>query len=197
MTIPATFAAAGQIWKTQPEAPPGGATDGSPSRLCAANCPPPRAVPGTVLPLANGKTRLASFFLLCCLLLVSACGKKGPPEPRDSSKTFRWAEVNADMAGPCLGFSGSLEGAYGNLDGIRIELSPVNGPEDCPGCPFVPREIALFSPSDAGFDPRSGEIAFTYCPVPAMAYRWRLIGMSIYTSLPHAVSPVKMTGNIQ
>jgi hypothetical protein len=134
--------------------------------------------------------------LLFCLLLIPACGKKGPPEPRDSSKTFHWAEVNAGMAGPCLDFSGSLEGAYGNLDSVRLELSPVNGPEDCPGCPFVPREVALFSRSDAGFDPDSGKISFAYCPSPALAYRWRISGISIYTSLPHAVSPVKMTGNM-
>jgi hypothetical protein len=135
--------------------------------------------------------------LILCLPALTACGKKGPPEPRDSSKTFRWAEVNADMNGPCLGFSGSLEGAYGNLDSVRMELAPVNGPEDCPGCPFVPRETALFSPSEADFNPGTGELAFAYCPAPAMAYRWRLIGISIYTSLPHAVSAVKMTGNMQ
>ncbi|MDR2076957.1 MAG: hypothetical protein LBP61_08535 [Desulfovibrio sp.] len=195
--IHATSAAAGQIEKTQPATPPGGVPDRSRSGPCAGNCPSSHEVPKTAPVRGNGKTGLLSLFLLCCLLILPACGKKGPPEPRDSSRTFRWAEVQAEMTGPCLGFSGSLEGAYGNLDGIRIELSPVNGPDDCPGCPFVPREIALFSPSDAGFDPRSGEIAFAYCPVPAMAYRWRLIGISVYTSLPHAVSAVKMTGNMR
>jgi hypothetical protein len=134
--------------------------------------------------------------LLCCLLAPTACGKKDPPEPRDSSKTFRWTAVNAEITGPCLGFSGALEGAHGNLNSVRLELAAVNGPEDCPGCPFVPREITQFSPSEAGFDPAGGEVAFAYCPAPAMAYRWRLIGINIYTSLPHAVSPVKMTANM-
>jgi hypothetical protein len=140
---------------------------------------------------------LTALLFLFCLLALPSCGKKGPPEPRDSSRTFHWAELTADMTGPCLTFSGALEGAHGNLDSIRMELSPVNGPEDCPGCPFVPRETALFSRADAGFDPQTGDISFAYCPVPAMAYRWRLIGVNMYSSLPHAVSPVEMTGNMR
>jgi hypothetical protein len=139
---------------------------------------------------------MPALLLLFCLLALSACGKKDPPEPRDSSRTFRWTEVSAGMNGPCLVFSGSLEGAYANLDSVRMELAAVNGPEDCPGCPFVPREIAQFPRAEAGFDPDSGEVVFAYCPAPAMAYRWRLIGISIYTSLPHAVSGVQMTGNM-
>ncbi|MDR2161891.1 MAG: hypothetical protein LBO77_07150 [Desulfovibrio sp.] len=145
--------------------------------------------------------RIAFIFLsvpvlLGCFVLTAACGKKGDPEPRDEARTFRWAEAEAAMAGPCLAFRGVLEGAFANLDGIRVEVAPVQGSENCPGCPFVPRETAQFSPRDAGFDPASGAVTFAYCPGPAPAYLWRIIGINIYTALPHAVSPVKLTGNL-
>ncbi len=140
--------------------------------------------------------RIASFIVALVLCLTfTACGKKGNPEPRDAGQSFSWVTVEAIMAGKCLAFSGTLQGAYGNLDGVRLELSAVGGPDDCPGCPFVPREVYVFSPADAGFNAKAGSVAFSYCPSKAEAYQWRLIGMSVYNSLPHAVSPVQTTVN--
>ena len=138
--------------------------------------------------------RTATPLLLCfCLFLAAACGKEGLPQPQDDSRTFSWETTSARITGQCLTFIGKLKGAYGNFNGIRLEVAQVNGPEDCPGCPFVPREILNFSPSQSGFDSDTGSITLTYCPKTAPAYRWRLIGMNAYVSLPHAVSPVKMT----
>ena len=111
---------------------------------------------------------LAALFLFRVLVTV-ACGKKGDPEPRDPSKSFSWAETSATMAGKCLAFTGKLQGAYGNLDEVRLELSAVGGPDDCPGCPFVPREVYTYSPQDVGFSARDGSIGFSYCSGPAPA----------------------------
>ena len=137
----------------------------------------------------------ALFTLLVCVAFAAGCGKKGNPEPRDGSKAFSWEQVDAVMAGKCLAFSGKLQGAYGNLEGIRLELSPVGGDNDCPGCPFVPREVYLYNPTDAGFNEKSGTISFSYCPGKAEGYQWRLIGISMYSSLPHAVSSLRTTVN--
>ena len=144
---------------------------------------------------SRGRSLRLALFLLVCIFAVTACGKKGNPEPRDDSKSFSWVQVEGVMAGKCLAFTGKLQGAYGNLDGVRLELSAVGGPDDCPGCPFTPREVYVFSASDAGFNQRDGSVGFSYCPGKAQAYQWRLIGMSIYNSLPHAVSPVQTTVN--
>ena len=138
---------------------------------------------------------LLAALLFSCILVTAACGKKGGPEPRDASKSFSWTEVSASMAGRCLAFTGKLQGAYGNLDELRLELSAVGGPDDCPGCPFVPREVYTYSPQDVGFNAKDGSIGFSYCPGKAEAYQWRLIGVSVYNSLPHAVSPVQTTVN--
>lgn len=125
--------------------------------------------------------------LLCVGALSSAsCGKKGMPVPKDSSRSFAWKEVKAKVVGKCLAFEGSFEGAYQNFDGIRIEISQVNGPDDCPGCPFVAKEVTEFSPKETGFDPNTGAVSFAYCPQPANAYRWRLAGISKFNRLPHA-----------
>ncbi len=140
-------------------------------------------------------TGILTAVCLLCLLLPAGlgCGKRGDPEPRDQARAFSWSETEATLTGKCLTFTGTLQGAYNNLDSIRLETAPVRGPEDCPGCPFVPREIITFSPAGAGFNRNTGTITLTYCPGPAMAYRWRLIGVSVYNSLPHAVSPVRLT----
>ncbi len=147
-------------------------------------------------------TRFTSFsslraatplLLLFCLFLASACGKEGLPQPQDASRTFSWEEVNAKPTGNCLTFTGKLTGAYDHFNGIRLETAPVNGPDDCPGCPFVPKEIVAFTPAQSGFNPDTGEIVLAYCPQPALSHRWRIIGVDVYNSLPHAVSTVRLT----
>lgn len=127
--------------------------------------------------------------IACVLLLVffqHGCGKTGYPQARDEARNFSWQEVEAKMVGRCIAFTGSFEGAHQYFDGIRLELDSVSGPEDCPGCPFIPDEITELSPKEAGFDPATGSIAFSYCPQPAPAYRWRLAGISAFNRLPHA-----------
>lgn len=123
---------------------------------------------------------------LLCLLETAGCGKTGYPQPQDESRSFRWKESDAKAVGDCLAFTGSFEGQYQNFDGIRLEIARLNGPEDCPGCPFVPQEVTELSPGEAGFDRQNGTIAFSYCPQKAKAYRWRMAAISIFNRLPHA-----------
>lgn len=124
---------------------------------------------------------------LCLALFCSAgCGRKGYPVPKDDSRGFAWQEVEARVIGKCLAFTGSFEGAYENFDGIRLEVASVSGPDDCPGCPFVPTEVTEISPKEAGYDSTKGSVAFSYCPQPSNAYRWRLAGISRFNRLPHA-----------
>ena len=130
--------------------------------------------------------RLAAVLLCGCALLAAGCGKKGFPIPKDASRNFSWQETEAKAVGNCLVFSGSFTGAYQNFDGIRLEIAPVNSPEDCPGCPFVPREVTEIAPREAGFDAKAGTVSFSYCPQPANAYRWRLAGISRFNRMPHA-----------
>lgn len=131
----------------------------------------------------------ARLFLLLCLafsLVCAGCGKKGLPIPEDSSRSFSWQSVEAKVVGSCVVFSGAFEGAYENFDGLRLEIAQVSGPDDCPGCPFVAKEVTEISPRDAGFDRNTGSLSFSYCPEPANAYRWRLAGISRFNRLPHA-----------
>lgn len=132
-----------------------------------------------------GGAALIALVLLAAYFL-SGCGKSGYPLPRDESRSFAWQEVEAKPAGRCVAFTGSLSGAYQYLDGVRLELAPVNGPEDCPGCPFVPEEVTELTVRDVAFNRQDGTMAFSYCPTPAKAYRWRLAGISVFNRLPHA-----------
>lgn len=135
------------------------------------------------------KLRLALLLTILCVLaslLCAACGKTGYPQPQDRSKSFQWKEVTAKAVGDCLAFTGTFEGEYRNFDGLRLELARLDGPEDCPGCPFVPQEITELSPRESGFDRKNGSVAFSYCPQKAPAYRWRLAAISVFNRLPHA-----------
>lgn len=135
-----------------------------------------------------------SLYLFCVLsLIIAGCGKVGMPEPQDAQHSFFWDAIQAEPYGTCLAFSGLLSEAHHNLDKIRLELAAINGADDCPGCPFVPKQVLFFSPSEAGYNPDDGTIAFSYCPTPAKAYRWRLSGISKYSRIPHTISYEQMT----
>lgn len=142
--------------------------------------------PRSPLTTSRSRTAFLSLALASALLFSAGCGKSGMPQPQDSSKNFTWETVDAEPAGKCLAFSGKLGGAYRYFDGIRLEIDALSGPEDCPGCPFVPSEVTELSPGEAGFNPKDGTIAFSYCPQPGKAYRWRLAGISVFNRLPHA-----------
>ena len=143
------------------------------------------------------KTILKNKTTLLCLVLFSsllvACGKEGMPKPRPSLRDFAWQDVSAEKQGDCLVFTGTFEGAHQNLDQIRLELAPLDNEQNCATCPFLPREIVLFSTRQAHYDQSIGRISFSYCPQKSPAYRWRLTGLSIYSKIPHSVSPIKVT----
>ena len=148
----------------------------------------------TRLFLNRPSLKILSIVLLLAVIagLGAACGKKGDPEPQDPSKSFTWKEAQASSVNNCFVFSGSLDGAYSNLDHLRLELAAVSGPEDCPGCPFVPGEIQVLSPTEAGFDSINGTVSFTYCPRQSPAYRWRVSAINIHKNLPFAATQEEM-----
>ncbi len=135
---------------------------------------------------------LVAVLLVFCLAGASGCGKKAMPSARSKTRTFTWQDMNATAVEKCINFKGTLAGAFENLDGIQLELDPVNGPEDCPGCPFNPSQKVSFSPAKAGFNAQTGTVDFSYCPAPAKAYRWRVIGQNIYDAAKAATTVDKL-----
>ena len=132
--------------------------------------------------------RLTLPFFMPLLLIgtLCACGKEGPPVPRDQRNMFVWGEVSADFSGDCLIFAGQLDGAYENADIFALELEMVTD-GICLDCPFRPGEFLELKPSRA----EDGLFIFQHCPATmADVYRWRLIARNIFSSLPHAVSPI-------
>ncbi|MDR2891944.1 MAG: hypothetical protein LBV80_02505 [Deltaproteobacteria bacterium] len=138
-----------------------------------------------ILPLS------ALCLLLAILFTLPACGVKGDPKPRQSSRSFVWQEVTITSAGACLDVNAVMSGVYTNLSAVMLELSEVNGPQDCPGCPFLPSETYTVDNFDRLFNRQNGTLRFSYCPrtPTAMSYRARLIGANVFDSSRHAVSP--------
>ncbi|MDR2727263.1 MAG: hypothetical protein LBC10_04640 [Deltaproteobacteria bacterium] len=137
----------------------------------------------------NRLDRLVRLTLPLLLIgVLCACGKEGPPVPRDQHNMFAWGEATADFAGYCLVFAGQLNGAYENANIFALELEA--GTDDiCLNCPFRPDEFLELTPDSA----EEGLFIFQYCPTTmADTYRWRLIAQNALQSLPHAVSPVKI-----
>ena len=135
--------------------------------------------------------------LLICFVatvaIIAACGKYGPPQPQDPKRNFSFAATQANVSGNCLNFITQVEGAHQNIDRIRLELSPVNFDEDCPTCPFSADEVVYFMPSETKMDASNGELTFSYCPKPAKGYRWRILGVSRFSTVPHAATFAQYT----
>ncbi len=101
--------------------------------------------------------KILPLFVLCLFLAaLPACGIKGDPKPRQSSRSFVWQEVGITPAGSCLDVNAVMSGVYGNLSGVMLELSGVNGPEDCPGCPFLPSETYTVDNFERLFNQQNG-----------------------------------------
>ena len=135
------------------------------------------------------------FFCIALLgvaILATGCGKTGMPKPKDGSESFEITSTEATPSKNCLTISGLVTGAFRNLDALRLEVSAINGPEDCPGCPFVPSEVEQLSRKDINLNLEDGSFGFTYCPQKAPAYRWRVAGISKYNTIPNSVTFDKM-----
>ena len=131
----------------------------------------------------------ALIFLCFFSLLALACGKQGPPRPRVTKDLFTIEESSAFVSGTCMTVQGRVNGSIRNVDRFIIELAPIRGPEDCPGCPFNAREAGEYSIQGANLDMESGGFSFSYCPsIPAEAQRWRLVVRNVYPGLPFAMT---------
>lgn len=138
---------------------------------------------------AKARLCLLLFTLAAAACLLSACGKTGNPRPREISRSFVWQSVEAAPAGGCLDIYGVMSGVYGNLDEVVLELAEVINGQDCPGCPFIPKEQIRVRNLGETFNSTTGELRFSYCPtLPADAYRLRLVGINVFDTSRHAVS---------
>ena len=136
-------------------------------------------------------TLSCSALALLLVFVLSGCGKTGDPRPRLATRSFAWQEVEALSAGPCLDITAVISGVYSNLDSVLLEFADVSD-GDCPGCPFIVKEQIELRDLNKLFDQAKGELRFSHCPrVKAPAYRLRLVGVNIYDTSRHAVSPVK------
>ncbi len=129
---------------------------------------------------------------LFCLALSAAlplggCGKSGMPLPKKTQDTFTITDQALSPMGDCLVASGTVSGAIRNVELLTLELAPIGAYDDCPGCPFVPREYGEFTASGARLDAETGRFLFSFCPASAAPmYRWRLVGRNVFPGLPFA-----------
>ncbi|MCC8194759.1 MAG: hypothetical protein LIP28_08965 [Deltaproteobacteria bacterium] len=127
--------------------------------------------------------------LLILTALCGGCGKSGMPSPKKTQDTFTITGPALSPMGDCLVARGTAQGAIRNVEYITLEISPIQSYDDCPGCPFVPRESGEFAASDIQLDPQSGQFMFSYCPAErAPMYRWRLVGRNVFRGLPFATT---------
>lgn len=152
--------------------------------------------------ISDGARRKRAFawILVFALLLplgVQGCGKKGPPVPNYSRQLFSWRNVFATVSDDgCLSVAGSVGGAFQNLENMVLELQPYDA--SCAGCPFVPQEVYRVTAADAWESPDGDTFRFAYCPSQRdAAYRWRLAGRNVFTSLPPVLTPVRVVGSEQ
>lgn len=141
----------------------------------------------------NIDRRVLLLALLCAGLAFGGCGKKGMPQPRDEKRLFAWksAEATFNTSG-CLNITAVMTGATENVSVCRLELEP-EGAEICRECPFSPGETVDLTPQQVVSGQNGTRYVFTYCPgIRAPSYRWRLVGINVFTAFPHALTPVKI-----
>ena len=129
---------------------------------------------------------------LCILSFAGGCGKKGMPQPKDSSQAFTFARVTTSSAGDCLTVQGKLQGTVKNVEAISLELEAIGADFNCPTCPFRPSERQDYSKAEAGLL-NEDTFSVQYCPRSgASSYRWRMIGKNVFQNLDYAVSPTRI-----
>ena len=135
--------------------------------------------------------RVLILALVCAGLIFSGCGKKGNPIPQDGKRQFAWQSAEASWgANGCLNITARMTGATENVDDFRLELE-AEDESICRECPFTPGETADLTPQQAVPADNGTNYAFTYCPAAkAPSYRWRLVAANVFTSFPHALTPV-------
>ncbi len=133
---------------------------------------------------------LTLCLLLALFLALAACGKKSNPKAPGVKNTFSWVYVDAAIRNDCIAVRGRLQGDYNNLESIRFEVEPVGNVDDCVGCPFRPLETEIFYAADINMS-ADGELTLLYCPEQkSHIYRWRIIAVNSYHTLPNALTPV-------
>ena len=141
-----------------------------------------------------------------CLMLLVACGKKGPPVPQDKKNLFSWIHSQAVFTpNGCLAIAAQLHGAAQNVDSFSIELEPISAAPDsslppelrteqntCEGCPFTPKESSEIEPLETVLLQSGARYTFNYCPrTKAGAFRWRLVARSVFRSAPYQLTDVQ------
>lgn len=123
--------------------------------------------------------------------LLNGCGKRGWPQPANTNDSFQWLRASAKPENGCMRIDAELSGNLRNVDYITLELQTAGTAEDCPTCPFNPNERTEFTPEQLGMTSQIGAMSTSYCPKrQSSAYRWRLIGVNIHSSLENVISSV-------
>ena len=141
--------------------------------------------------------KICSAALLCLsAALVAACGVKGDPKPDYSRDNFGIAALASSVeATGVISVSGTLTGAFQNVDHLILQIQPVDG-ELCTGCPFLPQEQFLIESEDIWRDGDGSTFDAVVRPVfGAEMYRWRIVGQNTYAGIPPVVSEVQSTGS--
>jgi len=143
--------------------------------------------------MSFGKRLIIFLFLplaCCALALVAGCGKKAWPEPDAEEETFAFSTASAQMRDTCLVIQTRISGNWKNLDRIFVELAQDN----CEKCPFRPRERREFPLNSPFVVQQEHLLVVNVCGLDKnAAYRWRLVGKNVFSSLREVASPVGVT----
>lgn len=130
---------------------------------------------------------LAALAVAC--LALGACGYKSWPKPGAKEDRFEWQSVDFSRKGNCLDVAGRLKGAAKNLDQVILQLQSEDS--GCPGCPFTPDVFLEFGPGSQDFQMTGNDLRLTTCSLTSgRAYRFRLAGVNLFTSLGLSLSRV-------
>lgn len=142
----------------------------------------------------NDMNKLRAVMVFAALVvLTTGCGRKTWPEPNANIDKVRLVKVQGRQDNRCLSVYAVVGGAVQNLYSLVLEIAPVDE-ENCPTCPFSPRQRYEYFPDSPEVKVRGRSIFLNHCPLsPEVTYRWRLVLKNRYGRLSDETSAVFMT----
>ena len=141
----------------------------------------------------NPFRKFPALLAVCLALAVAlaACGYKSWPKPQAKEDRFEWQSVNYQRKDSCLDIAAQIKGAAKNLDRVIVQLQSEDS--GCMGCPFQPDIFLEYGPGSTDFQRSERGIHVTTCALtPGKIYRYRLVGVNLYTALGLTLSPVQV-----
>lgn len=128
---------------------------------------------------------------------LSACGRRGLPEPQDQQASFALNTVQMALNEQgVFTIVATLTGAVKNVRAFTLELEPIMD-NSCVDCPFVPDKRIVLQPDTRITNEDGASYTFSYqTSSSAPLFRWRFGAQNVHSGFPYALTPLETVSRV-